>query len=173
MRRNCETCIKQRCSDRNSNCASGRAKPGEAASGRSRGDTGDDQPVAQRALPKGTQRHGDDRERPQGVGEDREQASGKEREMVLRRRDPVRREGAVHLHRERDTDGQADVDKSEGCCAAPAGEEKRARAEERRRQQGPGGVVDTERAAVPAGSLAPGDRGSGDGVGGQTGRPGQ
>jgi aspartate aminotransferase-like enzyme len=173
VRRNGETCIKQRRSNRDSHCAAGRAKPSEAASRRGRGDPGDDESVAQRALPKGPHRDDDDGERPEGVGEDREQASGEEREMVLRRRDPVRCEPAVHLHRERDTDGQADVEKSEGCCAAPAGEEKRARAEERRRQQGPGGVVDTERAAVPAGSLTPGDRGSRDGVGGQTGRPGQ
>ena len=108
---------------------------------------------------------------PSDVGDDRQQPRRKEGEVVLRVRDAVRGEGAVHRHRERDADREAGVDERHGRGAAAAGEEERARAEQRRREQGSGGVVDAEGAVVPARGLAPRDRGRRDRVGGEPRRP--
>src|SRR5581483_5126671 len=113
-------------------------------------------------LPTGPRRHGHDGERAEAVREDREQPCGEEREMVLRGRQPVRRERAVHRRGERDADGEPRVREAGGACAANAGEEKRADAEQRCREERAGRVVDPEGARVPLRRLAPRDRTGGD-----------
>ena len=134
MRRRDETCVKQRRSDRDPDRASGRAETRKAAARGGCGDAGDDQPVPEGAPAEAPHRDHDDGERPGDVRDDREQAGRHEGEVVLRRRDAVRRKGAVNRHRERDADGEARVDEDDRRGAAAAGEEERARAQERRRE---------------------------------------
>jgi aspartate aminotransferase-like enzyme len=171
VRRNDESCVKQHRADRDPHCAAGRSESREATARGRRGDPRDDQRVAEWAAAERAQGDADDRDRPERVGEDREQPSREEGEVILCRGDPVGREAAVHRNRERDTDGQAGVDECDRCRAAAAGEEERARPEQGRGEQCSGRVVDAKRTTVPTRRLAPSDRGRGDGIGGEAGRP--
>jgi serine---pyruvate transaminase len=168
-----ESCVKQHRADRDSQCAACGPETCETASCRRGGDARDDQAVPERTPAEGAQGNDNDREGPEHVGEDREQPGRKKREMILRRGDSVRSEGAVHRHCERDADGEPGVGERHGGGAAVPGQEKRARPEQRRGQQRAGGVVDAEGPSVPTRRLAPGDRGRGDGVRAEPRRPGE
>src|SRR4051812_4393783 len=172
-RRSNEPCEKPRGPDGDPDRASRRSEPGEPAPGRRCGDSGEDQPVAERAAPEPAQRDDDDRERADDVGDDRQQPRRQKGEVVLGRRDAVGREGAVHGYRERDPHREPGVDERDGRGPAAAGEEQGPRAEQRCRQQGSRGVVHAKGALVPTGGLAPGDGGRCDGVRGKAGRPGK
>ena len=171
MRRSDETCVKQYGADRDAERAAGGSKTRETASRSRRGDAGDDQPVAERATPEGAQRHGDDRERPDDIRDDREEPRWEKGEVVLRRGNSMRCEGPVHGNRERDADGESGPDQRHRRGPSAAGEQKRARPEQRRGQQGSGRVVDPKGPRVPARRLAPRDRGRGHGVRAETRRP--
>jgi serine---pyruvate transaminase len=173
MRGNYESCVKQHRADRDAEGAAGGSETCETASCRRRGDARDDQAVPERTPAEGVQRHDDDREGPEHVGEDREEPGRKKREVILRRGDSMRGEGAVYRHRERDADGEPGVGERHGCGAAVPGEKKRARPEQRRGQQRAGGVIDAEGSGVPTRRLAPCDCGRGDGVRAEPRRPGE
>jgi hypothetical protein len=110
VRRSDESCVKQHGADRDPDRASRGSESREPASRRGCGDSGHDQAVPEWAAFEGTQRDDDDRERAGDVGDDRQQPRGDEVEVVLSRRDAVRRERAVYRHRECDADGETGVD---------------------------------------------------------------
>ena len=172
-RRGDEARVEEQGADGDAGGAPGRPETGEPAAGRGRGDPEDDQRVPERPPPQRAERDGDDRERPERVREDREQAGREKREVILRRRDPVGGERAVHGHREGDSDCEPRIRERDRRGPAASGQQEGAGAEQRRRQQRAGGVVDAEGAPVPACRLAPGDRRGGDRVRGEGPSPGE
>ena len=168
-----ESCVKQRCPDGNADRASRRSEPRKPAPRGRCSDARDDQPVPERPAPEGAEGDNDDRECSGDVGDDREQARRHKGEVVLRRGDPVRCEGAVHRNREGDAHREPGIDESHRRRPAAADEQKRPRSQERRGKQGACGVVDPEGAFVPARCFPPGDRGRGDRIRCEARRPGE